>query len=406
MSVWIGAGILLALVLARLLWAALRPRATVSGDASAVYATQQEALARAAADGEVAPGDVAALSTELARATLEDAASGSSVPHPVSAEERYSLGLLVMLVLPVVAIPLYLQLGAPNPPSPATPAAHMSPAQMITELEQRIERAPQDPEPRMWLARVYMAEARYAEAVTVFEALNALAPDQPAILLQYADALAMTHQGKIGAKAAALIRRALELDPDNLTGLWLSGVAADQEGRAREALDFLQRARAASVATETPTDDLDAMIAEIETRSGLRATPATPAQGVAPAAPPAAAAGGARITVEVAVDAAAVADFPPDAVVYVLARAVAGPPMPLAVKRLRLADLPQRVVLDDSLAMAPQFKLSSVTEVIVTARVSRSGEPLAHSGDVEGRSDPLAVGPDATVAVTIATRIP
>jgi len=400
MTFWGGAGIMLACVLARFLWAALRPKVSAPWASKATYQNQQAALARAAADGEVTADHLPELESDLARATLDDAAHETRAPFAVSAEERYGLGLLVIMILPIIAIPLYLKLGTPNLSSATAPPEHMTAVEMIKQLEARIEQAPQDPEPRLWLARVHMVGARYAEAVKVFEELNALAPDQPAIMLQFADALAMTHNGTIGDKALGLIHRAIELEPANVTGLWLAGVAADQAGKADQALDYLQRARRASLDAdaESPTEELDNLIAEIESRHGVKS-----------ASPPVATAGAtapASITVEVSVDATQVAGLPPDSVVYVLAKAVTGPPMPLAVKRLRLAELPQRVTLDDSLAMAPQFKLSSATEVIVTARVSRSGEPIAHSGDVEGKSAPLAVGPAATVAITIDTKIP
>ncbi|MGD9600904.1 MAG: c-type cytochrome biogenesis protein CcmI [Gammaproteobacteria bacterium] len=395
MTFWSGAALILACVLLGMLWVTLRGRVRPTHGAQALYQAQHEALARAAADGDVPGTALPDLQTELARATLEDAAREERAPRPVTAEERYGLGLLVLLALPLVAIPVYLQFGSPTPAAVGTAdPAHMTPAEMIAELEARIARAPDDPEPRMWLARVYMAGGRYAEAVEVFEKLNTLAPDQPAVLLQFADALAMTHQGRIGDQARDLIARALALEPDNLTGLWLAGLAADQAGDPATALTHLRRAQEVARRGETPTDELDALIAEIEARGNTPASAATPV------------ATGARIVVAVDVDRAATAGFAPDSVVYVLARAVTGPPMPLAVKRVKLADLPLRVTLDDSLAMSPQLRLSSATEVTVTARISRSGDPIAQSGDLEGRTAPLKVGPDVAVNVRIDTQVP
>ncbi len=258
-----------------------------------------------------------------------------------------------------------------------------------------LDRAPIDPEPRLWLARVYMASAQYAEAVRVFEALNALVPDQPAVLLQYADALAMTHNGVLAGKATELIHRALVLEPENVTGLWLAGVAADAAGKAPEALAYLRRARQASATTELPTAELDALISEVETRSRLKIE-AVSGRVTAKEVPVAA-----GIAVNVRVDQAMVADLPPDTVVFVLAKALNGPPMPLAVKRLSLRELPLTITLDDSLAMAPQFKLSTAEQVMVTARISRGGEPIAHAGDIEGTAGPLRVGIDTSVNITI-----
>ena len=394
MTFWTGAGIILLVVLTRFLWISLRTPRAPTRTATDVYQAQREALALAAADGEIAAAHLPGLEHELARATLQDAARERAAPRPPSQAERYGLSLLVLLLLPAVTVPVYLKFGSPNPPG-ADPANHLSAPEMVSQLQARIDRAPNDPEPRLWLARVYMASGQYAEAVRVFEALNALVPDQPAVLLQYADALAMTHNGVLAGKATELIHRALVLEPENVTGLWLAGVAADEAGRAPEALAYLRRARQASATTELPTAELDALISEVETRSRLKIE-AVAGRATVKGVPVAA-----GIAVNVKVDQALVADLPPDTVVFVLAKALNGPPMPLAVKRLSLRELPLTITLDDSLAMAPQFKLSTADQVMVTARISRGGEPIAHAGDIEGTAGPLRVGIDTSVNITI-----
>lgn len=400
MTFWIGAGLILLIVLTHLLWISLRARPTPRGTTNEGYQAQRESLAQSAADGEIAAVHVPGLEHELARATLEDAARAGAAPRPVSGVDRYGLGLLVLVLVPAIAIPVYLKFGSPNLPSAAALSDHLSPTDMVNQLQARIDRAPSDPEPRMWLARVYMASGLYGEAVQVFEALNALMPEQPTVLLQYADALAMTHNGVVTGKAQALIHRALVLDPDNVTGLWLAGVAADQAGKPQDALDYLRRARQLSTATEIPTAELDALIAEVETRVGFKtaARDSTVGQKAAAAAP--------SIAVDVTVDPALIADLPPETAVFVLAKAINGPPMPLAVKRLTLSQLPLIVTLDDSLAMTPQFLLSTAEQVRVTARISRRGGPIAQPGDIEGTAGPLTVGTDTSVNITIDTVIP
>ena len=382
MIFWTGAGLLLFAVLLRLLWASFRGQPSSTRAGVARYQSQTYALSQAATNGEIADIHLAGLKTELARAILEDAAREPPAPAPASRLERYVLGLLVLIILPATAIPLYLHFGTPNLPNASTAAAHLTPEDMIALLQTKIERAPQDPEPRMWLARVYMANSRYAEAVKVFDTLNTLAPKQPAILLQFADALAMAQGGSLSGRATTLIQQALALEPTNMTGLWLAGVAADQSGKPREALDYLSKAKAAAVGTEAPTAELDALIAEVEARSGLKApTPVAVAVAVASTTP--------QVEISVSADPSLTAALPADTAVFVLAKAVDGPPMPLAVKRLALRELPKRITLDDSLAMSPQHTLSSAKNIILIARISLSGQPLARPGDIEGRAGPL-----------------
>jgi cytochrome c-type biogenesis protein CcmH len=77
---------------------------------------------------------------------------------------------------------------------------------------------------------------------------------------------------------------------------------------------------------------------------------------------------------------------------FVFARAVDGPKMPVAMLRKKVGDLPLKFTLDDSMSMTPQFKLSTAGRVVVGARISRSGDALARAGDIEGMSAPVLPG--------------
>jgi cytochrome c-type biogenesis protein CcmH len=91
----------------------------------------------------------------------------------------------------------------------------------------------------------------------------------------------------------------------------------------------------------------------------------------------------------VSIDAKVKANASPDDTVFIFARAVEGPPMPLAVKRVKVRELPVAFALDDSMAMAPGMSLSAQPRVVVVARVSRSGAPAAQPGDLQGMSAPV-----------------
>jgi cytochrome c-type biogenesis protein CcmH len=97
----------------------------------------------------------------------------------------------------------------------------------------------------------------------------------------------------------------------------------------------------------------------------------------------------------------------PDDTVFVFARSLSGgPPMPLAVVRRRASELPFEVTLDDSMAMTPQHSLSSVDEVRLVARVSKSGTAQAQSGDLQGEAAPVKVGTPATIPIWISSVVP
>ena len=111
---------------------------------------------------------------------------------------------------------------------------------------------------------------------------------------------------------------------------------------------------------------------------------------------------GASLKVTVSLSPALAKKAAPDDVVFIFARAAHGPRMPLAIVRKQVKDLPTTVVLDDSLGMNPEMKLSSVPEAIVVARVSKSGMANAQAGDLEGVSAPVKTGTKA-IAISIAS---
>src|SRR5439155_17770994 len=91
--------------------------------------------------------------------------------------------------------------------------------------------------------------------------------------------------------------------------------------------------------------------------------------------------------------------------VFIFARAVDGPRMPLAVMRIPAKELPRNFSLDDSMSMAPGAKLSSAASVVIEARISKSGNAIAQSGDLFGRSAPVKPGA-AGLVITIDQVVP
>lgn len=87
--------------------------------------------------------------------------------------------------------------------------------------------------------------------------------------------------------------------------------------------------------------------------------------------------------------------------VFIFAKAVSGPRMPLAVLRRQASDFPIEFSLDDSMAMSPQAKLSQFNQVIIGARISSSGSTSVSAGDLEGYSGVVTVGDTKAVTFTV-----
>jgi cytochrome c-type biogenesis protein CcmH len=190
---------------------------------------------------------------------------------------------------------------------------------------------------------------------------------------------------------------------------------AYQEGRPAEAVATWQTILAEVDPAGQEAVAIRQMIAEAQGRSATAepaagsgaGAPAPAAEGTASAPPsaavdqPAAAGAGARIQVSVSLAPALSAKADPADTVFVFARAASGPPMPLAVQRIKVADLPATVTLDDSLAIVPSLRLSAFPQVVVGARVSKGGQAAPSPGDLEGLVGPLDLAATPTTAVTV-----
>lgn len=262
-------------------------------------------------------------------------------------------------------------------------------AAMVAKLEQRMKEQPDDAEGWSMLGRSYSAMGRYPEAVTAFKRVSALKPTDAQALADQADAAAMAAGRKLAGEPAQLIARALELDPKNLKALALAGTIAF------DASDFAKAAQlwTTAVSVAEPGSELErnlqSGVAEARSRAGL--PPAPMASASAPAGTSAAAAG-ASLAGQVQIAAALKAKAAPDDTLFVFARAVEGPRVPLAILRKQVKDLPLTFTLDDSMAMNPAMRLSTATQVIVGARISKSGNAIAQPGDLQGFTKAVAVG--------------
>jgi len=324
---------------------------------------------------------------------------------------------VVVVVIPLLASALYYTLGskeiipllarapsAPPPPAPADrTAGGQSVEQMIEKLAARLREQPDDAEGWTMLARSYRALERYPEAATAYQQALQRDSDNVALMVSYVDVLTMSHDGRFPAEAAAILDKALELQPDNIVALWLSGHQANQQGHYADAISFWQRADA-----RLPNDSPDKavigqQIAAARQQAGGTDKRVTAAAESTDSDTVAAVAG---LQVRVTLDSTLQQQADPEATVFIFARAVEGPRMPLAIQRKQVRDLPLTVVLDDSQAMSPAMTLSKFDQVMVGARVSKSGNAMPQSGDLQCSVSPVTTRDSQVVQVVIDGTVP
>jgi cytochrome c-type biogenesis protein CcmH len=256
---------------------------------------------------------------------------------------------------------------------------------MIDQTRLRVQKDPKDAASWAMLAHSYDMLGEFAESSKAYATLARLVPGDAQVLADYADALAVANGRTLAGEPAALVGKALALDPRNVKALTLAGTAAFERQDYGEAVTHWQQARALS---HDPAFVRQIDVSLANARASAQGLPASaPATAAAPATTASAVVAGRLTLAEDLVSRA-----PPDATVFIFAIPVGGSRMPVAITRRHVRDLPLEFALDDSMAMVRDLRLSSVATVVVGARISARGDIAPQPGDMQGLTAPVGVG--------------
>lgn len=240
-----------------------------------------------------------------------------------------------------------------------------------------------------------MALGRFKDAEQAYATVHRLVGDDPDILTAWSDASLMANGNRYTEEITARLERALELDPRQINALWIAGMGARTVGDNSKALEYLRRLRPLIDNQPESLRQVNQIISQIEAPSA-EASASTPKaiQTDVSDSP-------AVINVRVELDPKLQSMTNPTDSVFVFARSIGGPPFPLAAARLSVAELPANIALDDSLAMIEGRNLSSTDQVLVTARISKGGQPTASPGDLESASHEIPTRDGPVVSLSI-----
>jgi cytochrome c-type biogenesis protein CcmH len=277
--------------------------------------------------------------------------------------------------------------------------------EQISKLKDHLQTKPDDIESRVMLARSYYFMKQYADASENFAKASSMLQDSnPEVLADYADALAMANGRNMAGRPYELVKKALTIQPFNQKALWLAGTASYQAQDFPATLDYWKRLLQVFPKGSENYIQMQKNIGEMQQKLGLpidteiiaAANASTNVSANASTTnTTTAAAGGVQVTGVVTLDDAFALNASIDDTLYVFARAATGPRMPLAILKKKVKDLPLTFVLNDSMAMRPAMKLSNFQEIIIGARISKSGNAMPQSGDMHGSFGPVDIG-DAT----------
>jgi len=407
---WIICALLLAVALAFVMWPLWRGMAKnnqVARDAAnlEIFRDQVAEMDADLANGLLTPELYEQGKRELEARLLDEVKPGGVGGAVLPRNPLRVLAAVLAVLIPLASVGIYWKLGNQNVFLPQEQRVSADGTGLVLseaglkDLEDKVAKNPNMPDDWVLLARSYAQLERWTDSAKAYEKLTELVPNEPQVWAEYADVMAMVHGKSLIGPPTDLLDKALALDPNNLLALSLSGSAAMERGDYAAAVRHWE-----ALLKQLPPDSQDAQViaggieqardflARSQGGKKKRTAQTSALEQNTPAA------GGERISGTVTLGDAIKAKAAPDDTVFIIARAAEGPPMPLAVVRKLVRDLPLQFTLDDSMAMAPQMKLSEFDKVVVVARISKSGDAKAQPGDLQGMS---AVVKPGTTALNI-----
>ena len=406
-------------VLGVLVWSLWRPPVQAAADAheqanAQVYRDQSADLAREHGLGHLNDAEYAQALEELKLRLRDDWVSGPVQAHGGVTHRPRKTVLALCLMLPVCAVLLYGAWGSPMGLDPAAlassapdegPNATVTPekiAQMVGQLERRLQDEPNNVDAWVMLARLQRSQEKFPASEKSFAKALALTADDD-LAVERAEVVAQVQGGDFSGEPWAVINRILKANPNQNNALLLAGSASFSEGRFAQAIQYWERVRASLPPQSEDINALDSALAQARERLAPgRASVQPPVTGSASAQssnagaasaqpsvstgtsnnPPPASTAAARIAGRVSLAPELAAQTSPSDTVFIYATPAQGGRMPLAIVRTTVAALPFDFVLDDSQAMGPQSKLSSASEVVLKARISKTGQARAQPGEL------------------------
>ena len=364
-----------------------------------VYRQRFDELEKERADELLSEEQYVASRQELEHALLQETSGAGSTQAQGQADNDRVLSLVVVIMLPLLALALYYKLGQPDlvnanggpPQQAAQPGPNdelPSIEELVVGLENKLHQNPDDERGLWMLTRTYMAMGRIEEALVPVTHLYQLTGEEPAVMLLYANVLMLNNKESFVGEPIEVIEKALAIEPQNTTGLWLAGMAAMESGNREEAVSHWQKLLPLVAEDEKARQQVEQLLQEAGASQPKATEETKPVSD-------------ATVRVEVSLAKELQELVGEGATLFVFARAEDGLPMPVAAQRLPASELPVTLTLSDETAMMPARKLSDFDTVIVVARISSSGNAIAAAGDLSSQSRKVEVGNEEVVRLQI-----
>ncbi|MCB1644841.1 MAG: c-type cytochrome biogenesis protein CcmI [Pseudomonadales bacterium] len=386
----------------------------------AIFRERVDELEQSLAAGEIDQVQFEQLKREQEKNLLIEAGDpDASAEPPVTAGVRPAL--VLGLLLPVFGWFAYSESGfswgaitdvqLADEMSANAPHDASSMAASVEKLAARLRNQPDNDDGWFLLSQSYMRLGRYDNAVISFDHLRKRYPMDPNIASWYAEAVFMADGRQMTERVDKAIAMTLKLNPHDVSMLEIRAMDAFQKGDQKAALQWFRKALQTGLEGDR-AELLRKAVARLEEDLGLKPGEGLPGEAEAMgAASMAASAQGETATatgrvLTVTVEKADGLEAGASDKVFVYARALNGPKMPLAVQQFPVGALPKTVRLDETMAMMPGMGLANFDQVEVVARISSSGIANASPDDFEAKSAPVNLTTEPTaVSLKIEKRI-
>lgn len=392
MSLSFAAALMLALILVLLLFFR-RKGQEVQLSPVAQFEDKLRLLSQARDNGELAEQDFVQAAAELKTQYLQSQQSQQTVASPATA---WVLGTSLLVVVGTAA--LYSLTGHFTALQNWQTAQQQLPAygerallnqgEPLTEeeielfalaLRTKISKEGDDAVAWFVIGRIWLSKGMLDDAIEAFEKALALTPNRVNVLISYSQALLVTSGDENLAKAGLSLAKVLQQDPENSDALSMLAMVAEERGDKEQAQQAWQLLL-------PKLDKADPRYALVQQKLGLASAPEQAATSEQTST---AAVSGRQVSVQLTIS-PELAEQYKTGTLFVFAKAVDGPPLPLAVQKLAVFNGTQTIELSEAQAMQQGWTLANAERIQISARLSLSGQVLNDENGPQVQSEVLS----------------
>jgi cytochrome c-type biogenesis protein CcmH len=366
-----------------------------------LYELEQEKL-----QGNMEQATFLQLKAELEKTLLQDTQEQEDQDYTaVEVTAKHWLQIVILgIIVTAVSLGMYFTLGRSNdlaiyqamggqPPVSQKTKQQEAPSmeQAVKLLEAKLGDDPENKEKLYLLANSYMQMGQFAKATDIYARMADITQtgteEYASIKGAQAQSLFQASGEQMTDEVTALIEQSLNSDPHEPLSLMLQGIAAFSTDQYQQAIKYWEKAKKKAGEAQS-AQFIDPAIIAAQEKLGIASAP-TQQVKEAPISD-SEATKAVSLVINLTLNESLKAKVSDEDTLFVFARPVGGR-MPLAAERIKVKDLPAQIILDDSKAVMPTAKLSSVDVVDIVARVSLSGQPREQKGDLYAKLKNVAV---------------